>query len=110
MVPIPETRPTIDLPGQAPAGAPIPPVDQRLPCCLHQGAVLPRYIGAGIDAPEMRDMPVRIRRVVFIFQPFLQLSISAYPVRRYPVGIPRPYSRGFGIYPQDTRGSDTVMK
>ena len=78
MIAVAETRPEIDLPGQTPARSFVAPLQQRLPGGFHQvGRFVPRNVGAGVNAPEVRYMPVRVSRVVDILQPLLQLSVLA---------------------------------
>jgi len=78
MVAIEEACPEVDFPRQAPSRTFIAPEEERLAGGFHQfrGAV-PGNFATRVDGPEVGDVAVFVVGIIFVFHPFLQLTVPA---------------------------------
>ena len=85
VVAVEQAGPEVDLPGLAPARAAVAPEDQRLPRGPEELRACRGVISQpGIQAPQVRDVPVLVLRVVLVLEPLLELAVPADLVRGDP--------------------------
>ena len=85
MIAIPEPRPEIYLPGQAPAGTLIASCNERFFCSFHKvRSLFPVYLFTGMHSPQMGNMSVFVVGVILILKPFLELSELSDLIWSYP--------------------------
>ena len=75
VVAVVKARPEVDLPPHRPARALVTPVAKGLTGRRQQVRRVPGDLVAGMQAPQVRDVPVFVGGIVLVVQPFLQLAV-----------------------------------
>ena len=83
MVAVLHARPEVGLPAEAPSRSLVTALFERLAsCCKELGSARGADLIRRIKSVEMRDVTMLVVRIVYVLQPFLQLSILAHLHRR----------------------------